>query len=103
MTCTEESINGLMLDALRRGILLSRGGEIAQEKPDIGLSNQKRMICQIVSTLMKDQKMQICLAIAHIGGIESLGEHNQGCHVDLTDWDAAKIKKLMDVIRFVMK
>jgi hypothetical protein len=102
---SNEALCNLMLDALRRGILLSRGCAPIEETASEGMSlnDQKKRICQCASQLTHDQKLQVLLAVAHIAGFEALGAHNSGCFVDITRWTAAQIKQLSDVIRFASK
>lgn len=92
-----------MLDALRRGILMTRGCKPQNSTPELSLVEQKKRICHSVNQLPYDQKLQICLAIVRISGFESLGRHNNGCFVDITNWNAEQLKKLSDVIQFVSK
>ena len=100
-----ETMHNLMLDALRRGILLSMGrpiANVAYEKID--LVAQKKRICQTIGQLTThEQKIQVLLAVAQIAGFEAIGAHNKGCLVDITTWDQAKIKRLSDVIQFASK
>lgn len=101
---SNEAIFTLMLDALRRGILIARGCAPAIDQTSkTNLIEQKKRICQNVNQLSHEQKLQVCLAIVKIAGFEALGEHNNGCLADITDWDAAQIKKLLDVIQFASK
>lgn len=98
---SNEIMFNLMLDALRRGILIARGHIVSSGVPnEISLIEQKKRVCQSIIQLSDDQRLQVCLAIVKIAGYEALGEHNNGCFVDITDWDAGQIKKLSDVIQF---
>ena len=94
-----------MLDALRRGILLSMGRSVANvTNKKIDLVAQKKRICQNIGQLTThEQKIQVLLAVAQIAGFEAIGAHNRGCLVDITNWDYARIKRLSDVILFVSK
>lgn len=103
MSSSNETIYNLMLDALRRGILMTQGCKIQNNPSELSLIEQKKRICQSVNQLQYDQKLQICLAIARISGFESLGRHNNGCFVDITNWNADQLKKLSDVIQFASK
>lgn len=99
-----ETMHNLMLDALRRGILITRGCSLAPTSHErINLVEQKKHICQNINQLTREQKIQVLLAIVHIAGFEAIGEHNNGCLVDISDWDATKIKRLSDVIQFTSK
>ncbi len=92
-----------MLDALRRGIAVSRGYvPTSAGYNKVSLTEQKKRICQLVN-LTHDQGLQILLAVAHIAGYEAIGTHNRGCLVDLTDWDENQVKRLSDVIQFALK
>ena len=102
---SNEALYNLMLDALRRGILFSRGCVVqdANAREKISLIEQKKRVCNSVNQLTRDQKIQVLLAVVNIVGFEAIGAHNSGCFVNITDWDEAQIKKLADVIRFASK
>ena len=98
---SNEIMFNLMLDALRRGILIAQGHTSINQQPNaISLIEQKKRVCQSIAQLSYDQRLQVCLAIVKIAGYEALGEHNNGCFVDITDWNQVQIKKLSDVIQF---
>lgn len=114
MATANETICNLMLDALRRGILLARGVDAqhgargdcesnGSKRSAINIVDLKKQMCQSVMTLTYDQKMELLLAVVHIAGYEAIGAHNNGCLVDITNWDAAKMKRLDDVIQFITK
>lgn len=103
MSIETEMMHNLMLDALRRGILITRGCAVDRVGQEVNLIEQKKRICRDTDQLPHDRKVQILLAIVRIAGFEAIGEHNNGCLVDITNWDAAKIKRLTDVIQFASK
>ena len=112
-----EMMYGLMLDALRRGILMSRmtppqwtrdgapaSSLMRGQDRKMNIIEQKRRLCQNVAQLMTHkQKMDVMLAIVRIAGFEAIGKHNNGCLVDITGWDSDKVRYLTDVIQFATK
>lgn len=102
--CSNEAMFELMLDALRRGILISHGrAPPSASREKINLIDQKKRICQNINQLTHEQKLQVLLAVVRVAGFEAIGAHNNGCFVDITDWDAAKTKRIMDVMQFASK
>lgn len=112
--CTNESINNLMLDALRRGILFSH--RITQEKgartalASVGasssasassaLNEQKKRLGVEVERLSPENKIQVALAVVRIAGFEAIGAYNNGCFVDVTDWTVEQIKRISDIVQY---
>ena len=115
----------LMLDALRRGIIISRPNKLpdaragdchdraiapmragvagAETAIPMSIIERKKRICQGVATLSRDARIQVLLAVARMAGFESIGAHNGGCFVDITDWDEARTAQLADIIQFASK
>jgi tetrahydromethanopterin S-methyltransferase subunit F len=99
--CTNEKLREMMLDALKRGIKSARG----EDSRSVAVSTivLKKSICQNINMLQRDQKLQVLLAVARVAGIDAIGVHNNGCFVDITDWDDAMTKEIADVIQFASK
>ena len=106
-----DPLHELMLDALRRGILMTRGANKApadgatrhasRSKSRAHLDEKKKQMCRDINTLTRDQKIQVLLAIAQLAGFEAIGAHNGGCLVDITDWDMARVTKIINIMQYV--
>lgn len=101
-----DPLHELMLDALRRGILLSRGIDAGASASSARASrtqlvDKKRRIATDINSLSRDQKITVLLAVARLAGIEAIGLISNGCIVDITEWEEAKVDELMKVIEFV--
>lgn len=92
-----------MLDALKRGIRIARGDDARADTASVSTIVLKKSICQGINMLQREQKLQVLLAVARIAGIDAIGVHNNGCLVDITDWDDARTKEIADVIQFASK
>jgi hypothetical protein len=85
---------------------MSRGmreTNVANPGSKINLIEQKKRICQNINQLTREQKIQVLLAVVRMAGFEAIGEHNNGCLVDITGWDAQQIRRLSEVIQFASK
>lgn len=101
---SDENLHKLMLDALRRGILKMRGIGVMRASEAVAPSGPRKIdLCRIAGSLTHDQGLQVLIAVVRICGIEAIGAHNNGCFVDITDWDSNMIKQLNDVIQYVIK
>ena len=109
---SNDQLHNLMLDALRRGMLMMRGGQLKTGEQNRissssceNLTEIKRRLCQRILSgdFAKEQKVQILLAVVHIAGFETIGAQNNGCLVDITNWNDEQVKKLSDVINFASK
>lgn len=101
--CTNEAICGLMLDALRRGILASHGlpeKKTLNAREEISLIEQKKRAMLLIGQLSTAHKLQVLCAIVHIAGFEAIGAHNNGCLVDITDWDAGRVTRLLEIMQY---
>lgn len=103
MSC-RDNLDNLMLDAIRRGMLFSRGMSTQYEtKNEVNLSVLKKRICHDVNRLTREKKIQVLLAIVRIAGLEAIGVYNNGCMIDITKWNASMTKNIADVIQFASK
>ena len=96
-----------MLDALRRGILLSCGNlEMTNTAPNIhspGLDQLRKKICEAVNKLTMAERMSVLLSAATIAGIDAIASYNCGCMVNITNWSRAQLTQLNDVIQYISK
>ena len=93
-----------MIDAIRRGMLFTRGvGAQSEPKNEMNLSVLKKRICHDVNRLTREGKMQVLLAIVRVAGLEAIGVYNNGCMIDITKWSAAMTKSVAEVIQFASK
>jgi hypothetical protein len=95
-------LDSLMLDALRRGILLSKKGS-AVVKESTNLNHLRASICKNGPQLSRENGMKVLCAISTIAGIDAIGAFNNGCSVDISRWSLEQLTKLNDVIQFVSK
>lgn len=90
-----------MLDALRRG-MMQHSSATAPGTPaqPTNLEVHKKKLQMDVNRLTHEQKMQVALAIVRLVGFESLGTYNNGCFVDITDWNFEQVKKINDIVQY---
>jgi hypothetical protein len=95
-------LDSLMIDALRRGILLSHGKPHVIEE-NVSINQLRASICKNGPQLSRENGMKVLCAISTIAGIDAIGAFNNGCSVDISYWTREQLIKLNDVIRFVSK